>query len=75
VLEAQRDYSFVVNGCFKGGHITRHYGCPAQGVDAIQLELAQCNYMDEDTFEYREDRAQRLQIVIRALLEACLKSA
>ena len=40
VLEAQRDYTFVMNGRFKGGYITRHYGDPVKGVDAIQLELA-----------------------------------
>jgi N-formylglutamate deformylase len=72
VLDTQRDYSFVVNGRFKGGYITRHYGRPADGIDAVQLELAQCNYMDEDSFEYVEGRAANLQRVIRALLEACL---
>ncbi len=73
VLEAQRDYSFVVNGRFKGGHITRNYGKPAAGVDAIQLELAQLNYMDEDSFEYDEEKAAQLQKFIRALLEGCLQ--
>jgi len=72
VLESQRGHSFVVNGRFKGGYITRHYGQPLQGVDAAQLELAQLNYMDEDSFEYREDLAAGTQSVLRALLEACL---
>ena len=72
VLEAQRDYSFVVNGRFKGGYITRHYGRPASGVDAIQLELAQLNYMDERTFIYDDRRAGALQGLIRKLLETCL---
>jgi N-formylglutamate deformylase len=72
VLAAQRDYSHVVNGRFKGGYITRHYGRPDGGVDAIQLELAQLNYMDEDTFEYLPERAHATQTVIRRLLEACL---
>ena len=64
--------SHVVNGRFKGGYITRHYGNPAGGIDAIQLELAQCNYMDEDSFAWREDLASRLQGVVRALLDTCL---
>jgi N-formylglutamate deformylase len=67
-LESQRKYTFVANGRFKGGYITRHYGDSINGVDAIQLELAQCNYMDEDTFEYIEPRAAKLQTVIRAML-------
>jgi len=71
-LEAQDDYTFVVNGRFKGGYITRHYGHPEAAVDAVQLELAQCNYMDEETFAYDDRRAASLQKVIRALLEACL---
>ncbi len=72
VLAAQRDYTYVANGRFKGGYITRHYGRPQDGVDAVQLELAQLNYMDEATFEYLPERATRTQVVIRALLDACL---
>ena len=72
VLESQSDYSFIVNGRFKGGYITRHYGRPAERVQAVQLELAQLNYMDEDSFVYADDRASNLQRVIRALLEVCL---
>lgn len=69
VLETQKKYTFVANGRFKGGYITRHYGNPANGIDAVQLELAQCNYMDEDSFAYDKARALRLRKVIRQLLE------
>lgn len=72
VLDSQRDYSFVVNGRFKGGYITRHYGQPSTGVEAVQLELVQANYMDEESFAYDEAKAAGVQRVIRALLEACL---
>jgi N-formylglutamate deformylase len=72
VLESQSDYSFIVNGRFKGGYITRHYGRPAEGVEAVQLELAQLNYMDEDSFAYVDQRAVNLQRTIRALLNACV---
>ncbi len=72
VLAAQRDHSYVVNGRFKGGYITRHYGEPAQDIEAVQLELVQLNYMDEDTFEYREEAAARVQRVLRDLLETCI---
>ena len=69
---ASSPYGHVVNGRFKGGYITRHYGLADEGVEAVQLELAQCNYMEEDSFEYRPGRATGVQQVIRALLEACL---
>ena len=41
--------SHVVNGRFKGGWTTRHYGRPGAGVHAIQMELACRGYMDEPT--------------------------
>ncbi|HVF33855.1 MAG TPA: N-formylglutamate amidohydrolase, partial [Candidatus Saccharimonadia bacterium] len=72
VLAAQRDYTFVANGRFKGGYITRHYAAPARGIDAVQLELAQRTYMDEATFAYDLDAAARLQPVLRRLLEVAI---
>jgi len=72
VLTAQSRYDWVANGRFKGGHITRHYGDPAAGVDAVQLEVSQRIYMDEASFAYDEDKAPRAQAMIRSLLEATL---
>lgn len=71
-MESQSRYSFVINGRFKGGYITRHYGKPETGVQAVQLELAQLNYMDEDSFAYDEARASRLQETIGQLLRLCI---
>ncbi|MDL2339291.1 MAG: N-formylglutamate deformylase [Pseudomonadota bacterium] len=63
--------SSVINGRFKGGHITRHYGQPSQGVHAIQLELCQCLYMNESApFEFRPEVAARLQPTLKAMLGA-----
>jgi len=39
--------SHVLDGRFKGGWTTRHYGQPKSGVHAIQMELAQRGYMAE----------------------------
>ena len=39
----------VLNGRFKGGWTTRHYGNPAQNVHAIQLEIAQKGYLDTES--------------------------
>jgi len=71
-LEAQTDFSFVVDGRFRGGYITRHYSDVAAGVETVQLELAQLNYMDEDSFQYLPERAERTQALIRRLLELAL---
>ncbi|MDH4071670.1 MAG: N-formylglutamate deformylase [Gammaproteobacteria bacterium] len=77
VAEAARrsGYSSVVNGRFRGGFITRHYGNPQRGVQAIQLELAQRNYMDEESFEYRSGEAGRLAAAICGLLESFMGAA
>ena len=72
VLAAQAAYDWVANGRFKGGHITRHYGRPADGIDAVQLEISQRTYMDEDSFEYDEAKAADLQVVLRDLLAAAM---
>jgi N-formylglutamate deformylase len=69
-LAKQSRYDFVVNGRFKGGYITRHYSDPSRGIDAIQLEISQRIYMDEDTFQYDPNKAADAQVVIRSLLEA-----
>ncbi len=72
VLAAQDTYNWVANGRFQGGHITRHYGNPAASIEAVQLEVSQRCYMVEDSFEYDEAEALRLQAAIRHLLEAVL---
>ncbi len=47
VLGAQSKFSHVVDGRFKGGHITRHFGRPHDGIHAVQLEMCWRTYMDE----------------------------
>lgn len=75
LLSAQGDYDFAVNGRFKGGHITRHYGKPASGVDAVQLEISQRCYMDEGSFDYVPVRAEALQRLIGTLLRHAMGQA
>lgn len=75
VLAAQDGYDHVIDGRFQGGYITRHYGRPDQGVEAVQLELAQRAYMDEDSGEFSPARAGLLEPVLRALLTVCLRQA
>jgi formiminoglutamase len=73
VCAEAKSYSHVLNGRFKGGHITRHYGDPQNHVHAVQLELAQCTYMDEvEPFAYREDLASPTREVLHRLLACTL---
>lgn len=66
----------VVDGRFKGGWITRHYGRPEEGVHAVQMELAQRAYMDErPPWTFDEAKAVRLRPVLRRALEALLARA
>lgn len=46
-LAAQSPFSHVLDGRFRGGWITRHYGQPQQGVHAVQMELAMSTYLEE----------------------------
>lgn len=74
--EAASTYQAVLNGRFKGGHITRQYGRPTDGVHAVQLEMTQCAYMQESMpFDYLPEQATRVQPHLRAMLEAALHFA
>ena len=68
-------YTSVLNGRFKGGYITRSYGRPLDTVEAVQLELSQITYMNEDPpFDLREDRAAGIRPALRAILDAYLSA-
>lgn len=62
-------FSWTVDARYKGGHITRHYGQPAAGVHVVQLEMAQCLYMDECApYAYRHDLAAQLLPTLQAMV-------
>lgn len=65
-------YTTVVNGRFKGGWTTRHYGQPEQGIHAIQMELTQSAYLQTESapFIYSTDKAERLRVTLKKVLEA-----
>jgi formiminoglutamase len=70
ICEAAPGYTTVLNGRFKGGWTTRHYGRPNEGQHAIQMELAQSTYMDEaPPWEYDADRAPRLRVHLKDILK------
>jgi N-formylglutamate amidohydrolase len=73
VLGAAAGFSHVVNGRFKGGYVTRHYGRPAGNVHALQLEIAQACYMDEaPPYRWDEARAAALRAVLARLVDSLL---
>lgn len=86
-LEAVCDasqFSRVTNGRFKGGYTTRHYGKPAHGVHAVQMELACRGYLAEPAAApaadnwpspWDEAAAGTMQGVLRQVLRACLSFA
>ena len=74
LLAAQQDYSHVINGRFKGGHITRHFGSPKHDVHAVQLEMCWCAYMDETPpCRWHEARAEAVTPLLRQLVQTLLQ--
>lgn len=66
-------FSHIINGRFKGGFITRHYGKPDNRFHAIQMETAQSAYMQEEfPFAYDDDAAAALKPVLHSLLTTML---
>lgn len=63
-------FTHVVNGRFRGGWTTRHYGQPQAGVHAIQMELAQATHLAGETppFAYDAARAAPLRRTLSTLL-------
>ena len=74
-VTAASDYEAVLNGRFKGGFITRHYGDPDNGVHAMQLELAQRAYMHERNLEFDKAKAAELRATLAAMLDAYQEAA
>ena len=79
---AESGESHVVDGRFRGGWTTRHYGRPATGVHAIQMELAMRGYMVEPDLPtpanwppaFESDRA-RITPILTQIMQACLAFA
>ncbi len=73
VCQSARGYSSALNGRFKGGYITRHYGRPRDNIHAVQLELSQRTYMEETPpFRFDDAKADQIGPVLRQLVATAL---
>lgn len=73
--QTQTQVSHVLNGRFKGGYITRHYGTPERHVHAVQLEMCQNLYMQETApFAYDATRAAHIQPLLQTMVTAALQA-
>ena len=69
-------FSTIINGRFKGGWTTRHYGEPDNGVHAIQMEIAQRTYMTEaPPWDYDAGKAETLRRLLKSILGALENAA
>jgi N-formylglutamate deformylase len=69
-----KGYSVVLNGRFKGGYITRAYGDPSRNIHAVQLELSEAVYMEEQPpFRWREDMAAKVRPQLKELLKTFMQ--
>ena len=74
LLQSQQDFSVAIDGRFKGGHITRHYGRPHDGIHAVQLEQCWSSYMRETPpFAWDAAHAARVQPLLRRLLATMIE--
>ena len=74
ILAGQSRFTHRVDGRFKGGHITRHYGQPGQNIHAVQLEMCWTCYMQEQApYAWDEARAAQVQPLLRQLVQAMLE--
>lgn len=74
VFAAHPEFSHVLNGRFKGGHITRHFGEPADGIHAVQLEMCLRAYMDETPpFQWNDHLASGVTPLLRAFVQSLLE--
>lgn len=68
-LTASDSYSYILDGRFVGGYITRHYGQPDAGFHALQLEMAQAVYMQEVPPVYDREKVAAVQPVLENLVQ------
>jgi formiminoglutamase len=66
------EHTSVLNGRFKGGWTTRHYGRPSENIHAIQMELAQSTHLKSEVlpFDYDPAKAKLLRVHLKKIMQA-----
>ncbi|WP_206996733.1 N-formylglutamate deformylase [Trinickia mobilis] len=74
IVTGHGGYTAVANGRFKGGYITRRYGVPGDGIHAVQLELSQITYMEEQLpYSYDDTLAVKIEPLLETLVATALE--
>jgi N-formylglutamate amidohydrolase len=68
-LAKHSNYDVAYNDPFKGGHLTRWFGKPDQGVHAIQLEMSQDLYLNSGTNQIDPEKWENVRRVLQFLLQ------
>jgi N-formylglutamate deformylase len=70
ICSAAEGFSSILNGRFKGGWTTRHYGQPDKNWHAIQMELAQSTYLNAETapWNYDEKKSALVRVHLTKIL-------
>ncbi|WP_051082926.1 N-formylglutamate deformylase [Kiloniella laminariae] len=71
ICQKAEGFTTVLNGRFKGGWTTRHYGQPKTGIHAIQMELTQTTHLAREQlpFDYDKAKADLLRPHLREILD------
>ncbi len=68
------DYEVNHNTPFKGGHLTRYFGNPHGGVNALQLEMTKALYMEDNELDFNTARANKVRVVLKKTFKELIKS-
>ena len=67
-------YAIAENDPFLGGYLTRRFGQPSAGVHALQLEMAQDIYMNEDSVSRSPAKESATAAALKSLFENLLST-
>lgn len=76
-IASASSHSTVLNGRFRGGWTTRHYGKPDANIHAIQMEIAQSAYLENEAppWAYSETKAKKLRPTLKNILQTIAEKA